>query len=94
MSDAIQIAIVGDFNREFHSHLATNASLKHAAGRLEMKVESQWVATPSLVGSDAEEVLGGYDGLWISPGSPYRNMHGALRAIELARTRGWPLVAT
>jgi len=57
MSDAIQIGIVGDFNSEFHSHLATNASLRHAALRLNVRVESRWLPTPSLVGSVREPVL-------------------------------------
>jgi len=32
--------------------------------------------------------------VWIAPGSPYRSLDGALRAIRFARERDWPLVAT
>ncbi len=94
MSNAVEIGIVGDFNPEFHSHLATNASLQHAARRLNVRVESRWLPTPSLVGSAREPALAACDGLWISPGSPYRSMDGALGAIEFARTRDWPLLGT
>jgi len=38
--------------------------------------------------------LAGYDGLFISPGSPYVSMEGALEAIRYARERGVPLVGT
>lgn len=94
MKQAIQVGIVGDFNPAFRSHHATNASLEHGARRLGLNVESRWLPTTPLDGPDAEEVLSGYDGLWISAGSPYQSMHGALRAIEFARTRGRPLLAT
>ena len=48
MSDAVRIAILGDFNTEFRSHHATTEALQHAARKLDMKVESEWIPTPSL----------------------------------------------
>jgi CTP synthase (UTP-ammonia lyase) len=41
-----------------------------------------------------EEVVGGFAGLVIAPGSPYASMEGALAAIRLARTKDIPLLAT
>ena len=38
--------------------------------------------------------LAGADALLIAPGSPYRNMDGALSAITYARTRDVPLLGT
>jgi len=35
-----------------------------------------------------------YDALWCAPGSPYKSMAGALRAIRFARERGWPFLGT
>ncbi len=94
MPDIVRIAIVGDFHPEFRSHPATGASLDHAARKLGLKVEWGWLPTPSLAKPDAEEMLAGHDGLWISAGSPYASFDGALRAIRFARTRDWPFVAT
>lgn len=94
MESAIQVGIVGDFNPSFHSHLATNVALQHAAGKLNLEVESRWLPTASLLAPGAEEVLAAYDGLWASAGSPYRSMQGMLRAIKFARERDWPLMAT
>ncbi len=94
VGDTVRIGIVGDFNPDFHTHHATNACLQHAARRLQMSVESEWVPTPALLEADAETVLGRFDGLWAAPGSPYRSLDGALRAIEFARTRNWPFVGT
>lgn len=94
MSDAVRIGILGDFNPEFRSHHATNNSLQHAAGKLEIKVESEWLPTPSLLGDGAEQTLAACDGLWASPGSPYKSADGMLRGIEFARRRNWPFLAT
>jgi CTP synthase (UTP-ammonia lyase) len=90
----IRIGILGDFSPEYHSHRATNASLEHAAGALERDVEATWIPTPSLLDRDAERTLEAFDGLWASPGSPYRSMEGMLAGIRFARVRDWPFIAT
>jgi CTP synthase (UTP-ammonia lyase) len=94
VGDAIRIGILGDYNPEFRSHPATNASLEHAARKLELKVESEWIATPSLLAPDAEKKLESFDGLWASPGSPYKSFDGMLKGIEFARRRDWPFLGT
>ena len=94
MSDAVRIGILGDFNADFRSHHATNDSLQHAAKKLDMKVESEWLPTPSLSAPDAEKKLETFDGLWASPGSPYKSFDGMLKGIEFARRRDWPFLGT
>jgi len=94
VSDAVRIGILGDFNSEFRSHHATNDALQHAARKLKLAVESEWVPTPSLVPADSEKKLESYDGLWASPGSPYKSFDGMLRGIEFARRRDWPFLGT
>lgn len=94
MSPAVRIGILGDFNTGFPSHHATNASLQHAAKKFQMKIESEWVPTRSLMAADAEKKLESFDGLWASPGSPYQSFDGMLRGIEFARLRNWPFLAT
>jgi CTP synthase (UTP-ammonia lyase) len=93
MGSAIRIGILGDFNPEFRSHHATNASIQHAADHLELEVEAQWVPTLSLENA-VGEALEGYDAVWASPGSPYNSFLGMLRGIEFARRRDWPFVGT
>jgi len=90
----IRVGILGDFNPEYHSHLATNASLQHAAHAIGAQVQSEWVPTPYLLDSGVEKTLASFDALWISPGSPYKSMEGMLAGIERARLGHWPLVAT
>ena len=94
MTDAVRIGILGDFNPEFPSHHATTNSLQHAARRLNLSVESEWIPTPSLAAAGAEKILETFDGLWASPGSPYKSADGMLRGIEFARRRDWPFLGT
>jgi len=94
VSDTVRIGIIGDFNTEFRSHHATNDAIQHAAAKLKLKVESEWLPTPSLVAPEARKVLENFDGLWASPGSPYKSMDGMLKGIEFARTRDWPFLGT
>jgi CTP synthase (UTP-ammonia lyase) len=94
VGDAVRIGILGDFNPEFRSHHATNDSLQHAARKLQYAVESEWVPTPSLAAPGAEKILESFDGLWASPGTPYKSFDGMLRGIEFARRRDWPFLGT
>jgi CTP synthase (UTP-ammonia lyase) len=93
-SRTIRIGILGDFNPEYHSHHATNAALRHAAAALKREIEITWVPTPTLAEPRAAETLAGFDGLWASPGSPYRSMEGMLAGIRIARVGDWPFIAT
>ena len=88
----VQIGVVGDFNPAFHSHHATNVALRRGGERLGLEVSVEWVPTPTVL-KDVSS-LDGYDAVWLSPGSPYASMEGALRAVELARRRDWPFVGT
>jgi CTP synthase (UTP-ammonia lyase) len=90
----MRVAVIGDYNPDFHSHVATNAALQHAGAHLGINVETQWVPTESLLESNYGNRLMDYDRLFASPGSPYRSFEGMLRGIEFARTRNWPFVGT
>jgi CTP synthase (UTP-ammonia lyase) len=94
VSDAVRIGILGDFNTEFRSHHATTDSLQHAGGKLNLKVESEWLPTRSLTAPGAEKILESFDGIWASPGSPYKSFDGMLKGIEFARRRDWPFLGT
>lgn len=94
MADSVRIGILGDFNTELRSHHATNDALQHAAHKLGLKVESEWLPTPSLAESGAEKKLEGFDGFVASPGSPYKSFDGMLKGIEFARRRDWPFLGT
>ena len=82
------VGIVGDFNPERPTHLATDQALVHAGLR------SEWVPTVDVMPPRPQERLAAYAGLLIAPASPYLSMDGALAAIRFARERGVPLVGT
>ena len=92
----VRIAMIGDHNPAFVAHTTADASLRHAAEALGIEIESEWVATPSIPADPvaAAKAMAGWDGLWISAGSPYASRDGALAAIRVARERGKPMVAT
>jgi CTP synthase (UTP-ammonia lyase) len=89
----VRIAIVGDHQPDHETHPATAASIGHAADHHGRDADAVWLPTPDLDGR-AADVLAGYDGIWIAPGSPYASMQGALDAITYARTTGVPLLGT
>lgn len=84
------IAIVGEFNPDFAPHVATNAAIEHSAAVLRMPAEFRWVSTPDI----GETALRASTGLWIAPGSPYRDMVRTLDAIRFARENGVPCLGT
>jgi CTP synthase (UTP-ammonia lyase) len=89
----LTIGIIGDYDPAKETHVATSTALQHAAGSLDQEVESVWIPTDSIGSGDAA-IFNDFNGLLIAPGSPYRNMQGALLAITHARTHNVPLLAT
>jgi CTP synthase (UTP-ammonia lyase) len=94
VNESVRIGILGDFNPEFRSHHATNDSLQHAARKLQLTVETSWLPTPALVEPGAAAMLDSCDGLWASPGSPYKSFDGMLKGIEFARVHDRPFLGT
>jgi len=88
MRGAIRIGVIGDFDAQNATHVATNTSLQHAAEALGQEVETVWVPTAE------RQNLAAYNGLLCSPGSPYRDMEGAIRGIRFARENGVPFLGT
>ena len=90
--DTIRIAVLGDYNPAFRSHPLTTDALRHTASRVGAEVSVEWVPTPELNESVAR--LETFNGIFASPGSPYRSFEGMLKGIEFARRHGWPFTAT
>jgi CTP synthase (UTP-ammonia lyase) len=94
VAEPLQIGILGDFNSSSPNLPAVEQSIKHAAEKLEIAADGQWLPTDSLLTSELEKKLEVFDGLWAGPGSPYKSLDGMLRGIEFARRRDWPFVGT
>jgi CTP synthase (UTP-ammonia lyase) len=93
MTRRISVGVIGDFDPEFPPHPATNAGLEHAAAALGVAAEVRWHGTEALADADPAAALV-EDALWCAPGSPYRSLDGALRAVRFARERDVPLLGT
>ncbi len=95
MNDQLKIGIIGDYDpKTFFSHIPTNEALNHAAQFLSKSLDFAWLPTSSLTGESRATTLKEFDALWCAPGSPYKNMHGALESIRFAREMGFPFIAT
>jgi CTP synthase (UTP-ammonia lyase) len=84
----IQIGIIGDFNANNPTHVATSAGIQHAAEALGQAIEAVWLRT------DEPHEYANFAGLLGSPGSPYRSFEGALMGIRYARENNVPFIGT
>ncbi|BCY06556.1 hypothetical protein [Actinoplanes sp. L3-i22] len=87
----ISIALVGDRSPTVRAHSRIPVivdALRESEG---LDLDVYWVPTP-----DAEdpEVLRGFAGIWLVPGSPYRSEAGAVTAARTARTGRIPFLGT
>jgi CTP synthase (UTP-ammonia lyase) len=94
MHRTLKVGIIGDYNPDSRNHIATEEALNHAATALSISLSSSWIPTLSLAKGNVEEQLRPFHTVWCSPGSPYKSMDGALRAIKFAREKGRPFVGT
>jgi CTP synthase (UTP-ammonia lyase) len=81
------IGVIGDLDLTNPTHRFTNDALAHAGA------EVAWIPTASI-SPDPDAAMRRCRGLLIAPGSPYRDMEGAIAAIRHARECGVPLVGT
>ena len=86
-----RIGVIGDFQPDNPTHESIAASIAHA--RSDPVVEVEWIPTDSASLRN-RDLARRFDGLWIAPGSPYRDVDGALSAIGSARRHGVPLLGT
>jgi CTP synthase (UTP-ammonia lyase) len=89
----MRLGIIGEFNPNLVSHTATNEAIVHSSTILEASIEAEWISTET-VEQDFDYIVSRCSGFWIAPGSPYKNMNGALKIIEFARTHNRPLLGT
>jgi CTP synthase (UTP-ammonia lyase) len=88
----INVGVIGDFDEAYPPHAATNAAISHSAAALGLDAAVAWLPTESLAG-DLDRVASA-DVLWCAPGSPYRNLDGALAALRFGRENAVPTLGT
>jgi CTP synthase (UTP-ammonia lyase) len=78
------IAIIGEYSPTFPPHISTSAAIKHSCSASGLDVDGIWVSTEGIDKTLFER----FSGIWVAPGSPYKNMEQALWAIRFARENG------
>ncbi len=86
------IALVGEQDPGKPAHRAIPHALRLAGDAYEDTVVWRWVETGMI--KNPRRDLSVYDGVWVVPGSPYRDMDGALGAIRFARETMCPFLGT
>ena len=81
-----RIALLGDKDLEKVTHRALAA----AVAQLPTGVEADWVGTDT----PQARALEAFDGVWLLPGTPYRDDEAVLAAIDWALDSGTPLLGT
>jgi CTP synthase (UTP-ammonia lyase) len=89
----MKLAIIGDFNPDFRPHVATNEAIAHAQHFLKSHLKVDWIPTDSIA-ANFDKIIADYQGFWIAPGSPYKDMSGALEIIEYTRLNHVPTLGT
>jgi CTP synthase (UTP-ammonia lyase) len=80
------VAVLGDRNLGQVTHRELDAALE----LLPPWARGEWVATDS----DVAAALDRADGVWLAPGTPYRDDDAVYEAIRTARESGMPLLGT
>ncbi|HEY9047863.1 MAG TPA: hypothetical protein VIN08_18275 [Ohtaekwangia sp.] len=89
---ALRIAIIGDYTENKHTHIALNKAIDHCRGHLDFPIVTTWVATDNI--GDPARFSQLADGLWIAPGSPYKNDDAVYTLIRWARENNFPIFGT
>ncbi|MFC1760588.1 CTP synthase [Planctomycetota bacterium] len=84
------LIILGEFTPTFEPHAATNRAIEHSCKKYRLGVEYEWLSTDDI----REDLFEHAHGLWVAPGSPYKNIEKTLWAIRYAREHGIPVLGT
>lgn len=85
-----KLTVIGDYNPEWETHLATNAAIEHSRLALDASLEATWCSTAEI----GPRILAESDGFWIASGAPYKDVESVFAAIRHARENGVPCLGT
>lgn len=85
-----KIAFLGEYTPTFQPHILTNIAIQHSCSLLSADIKGDWVSTENINHSFFDV----YSGIWVAPGSPYKNMNKTLWAIRYARENDIPCLGT
>src|SRR5919199_540580 len=86
-----RIALIGDRSATVRSHARIPMLLEALRARDQIDLDAYWIPTQE---ADDADTLRGFDGVWMTPGSPYRSEAGAVAAARIVRESGIPFLGT
>ena len=84
------LIILGEHDPDSETHRATDAAIRHSLVGLNAELRASWISTETIKEADVVQA----HGLWVAPGSPYKDLSQALQAIRLARENLIPCLGT
>lgn len=84
------VAILGEYNPEFHPHVATDAAIRHSCAVLGCSVDAHWISTADV----DDRFIRAHQGVLVAPGSPYKDTARTLQAIRYVREQSLPCLGT
>lgn len=87
-----RLALIGDYDPRKTAHVAIPQALELARQNTGANLDWEWIGTDRVF--NAAETLADFAGIWVTPGSPYANMDGALAAARHARERNLSFLGT
>jgi CTP synthase (UTP-ammonia lyase) len=85
-----RVALVGDRSPNVRAHARIPVIIEALRQRDGLVLDAYWIPTEDVT----EDDLSGFDAIWLTPGSPYRNPEGAIAAARTARERAIPFLGT
>lgn len=89
----MKIAIIGDYDENRRSHIATSESIQKTTEYLSIEFSAQWISTKSLETKGALNRLLEFDGIFGAPGDS-QSSSGVINAIQIAREKNIPYFGT
>lgn len=90
---SVSVGLIGDYDEGIVAHRAIPLALSLASQACGIPISTRWLPT-GVLEKCALDTIAQYTGFWCVPGSPYRSMNGALRAIQFARENHRPFLGT
>ena len=86
----VTIGLVGKYVALHDAYLSVAEALRHAGYALGAKVDIKWIDSEPLCDANADELLGGLDGIIVPGGFGGRGVEGMICAARYARENGLP----
>ncbi len=88
----VTIALVGKYVQLHDAYISVVEALKHGGISNRVTVNIKWIDSETVTNDNADELLGGVDGILVPGGFGPRGIEGKISAIAYARTHNIPFL--